>query len=108
MKIASRRDGGKLTISLTGDLDHHAAKKAIPEISKIIDFEFPTSLTLDFKNVSFMDSSGIALVIGSFKRARTIGCSFAVENVSKQANKVFDAAGIKKVIDITEEKILTR
>ena len=109
MKITSQKDCGELLISLSGDLDHHAARIAIPEISRLIELELPTSLILDFRYISFMDSSGIALVIGSFKRAKSIGCTFSVKNVSKQANKVFNAAGIKKIITIEEqEAILTQ
>ena len=109
MKITSQKDYGELLIYLSGELDHHAARMAIPEISRLIDLELPTTLTLDFKHISFMDSSGIALVIGSFKRAKSISCSFAVKNVSKQANKVFKAAGIGKIITIEEQQtILTK
>ena len=109
MKIISHKDCGELLISLSGDLDHHAAKVAIPEISRLIELELPTTLILDFSHITFMDSSGIALVIGCFKRAKSIGCTFFVKNVSKQANKVFNAAGIGKIITIEEqEAILTQ
>ncbi len=106
MKITSQKDCGELIIFLSGDLDHHAARIAIPEISRLIDLELPTVLTLDFKHISFMDSSGIALVIGSFKRAKSINCSFSVKNVSKQANKVFNAAGIGRIITIEEQETI--
>ena len=109
MKITSQKDCGELLIFLSGELDHHAAKMAIPEILRHIDIELPTTLVLDFGHIGFMDSSGIALVIGSFKRAKSIGCSFSVRNVSKQANKVFNAAGIGKIITIEERQtILTQ
>lgn len=108
MKIAFQKDGGELIIFLSGELDHHAARTAIPEISRLIDRELPTTLTLDFSYINFMDSSGIALVIGAFKRANSINCSFSVINVSGQANKVFTAAGLQKIITIKErEKIPT-
>ncbi len=101
MKITSKRTGGELLIHLEGELDHHSARKAIPEISSIIDVELPLSLLLDFSGISFMDSSGIALVIGAYKKVTTLGGTFSVINVSKQAYKVFFAAGICKVIKIT-------
>lgn len=108
MKITSQRKDGKLLISLKGDIDHHSAKVAIPEISRLIDRELPQSLILDFNDVTFMDSSGLAVVIGAFKRANSIDCSFLIINTPKQAYKVFDAAGICRLISIKEpEKILT-
>lgn len=102
MKISAHRDGGELVISLAGELDHHAARNAIPEISGIIDIELPLRLTVDFERVSFMDSSGIALVIGAYKRAKSIGSEFCVINTSRQAYKVFNAAGICKLMNILE------
>lgn len=101
MNITSKRSGGELTISLFGELDHHSARCAIPEISRIIDIELPLKLILDFSGISFMDSSGIAIVIGSYKKATVLGATFAVLNVPGQAYKVFSAAGICKMISIT-------
>lgn len=101
MKISSKRNGGVLEILLSGDLDHHSARCAIPEISRIIDSELPINLTLDFSGISFMDSSGIAIVIGSYKKATALGATFKVINVPRQAYKVFSAAGICKLINIT-------
>lgn len=101
MEITSNRDGGTLHITVHGDLDHHAARVAIPEISKLIDVELPLHLTLDFDGVSFMDSSGIALVIGSYKKATAFGGTFSLINVPGQAYKVFSTAGICKLINIS-------
>lgn len=100
MEISSKRTGGELSIYLSGELDHHSARSAIPEISRIIDVELPVSLTLDFSGVSFMDSSGIAVVIGAYKKASALGGVFSVTNVSKQAYKVFFAAGVCRLVKI--------
>ncbi len=104
MKIFSQRIDGTLHIYLQGDLDHHAARSAIPEISRLIEIEQPIKLVIDFDNISFMDSSGIALVIGAFKRCHAIGCEFELLNVSKQAYKVFNAAGVCKLININPKQ----
>ncbi len=101
MNISSTRNGGELYVILHGELDHHSARCAIPEITRIIDTELPIKLILDFSDISFMDSSGIALVIGSYKKATALGALFSVINVPKQAYKVFSAAGICKIISVT-------
>ena len=104
MNISSTCEDGKLIISLSGELDHHAAKNAIPQISETVNYEFPTKIILDFSGINFMDSSGIALVIGAFKRSKNLGCDFCVVNVSRQAYKVFDAAGLCKLINIATKE----
>ena len=101
MNISATRTEGEVRIFLNGELDHHSARFAIPEISRVIDTELPLSLILDFSGISFMDSSGIAIVIGSYKKATALGADFMVENVPKQAHKVFSAAGICKLINIS-------
>lgn len=101
MTIKPIRSDGALTLSLSGELDHHAAKKAIPEISEYIHIDLPANLILDFQAVRFMDSSGIALVIGAYKKITLSGGTFSVINVSPQAYKVFSAAGICKLINIS-------
>ena len=109
MKISSVCDDGKLTIFLSGELDHHGARNSIPKISELIDYDLPAKITLDFGGITFMDSSGIALVIASFKRARSLGSEFLVINTSKQAYKVFNAAGICRIVNIfTSETAATK
>ena len=103
MKISTKRSGGELFVFLSGELDHHATRSAIPEISSLIDSELPLKLILDFEKVTFMDSSGIALVIGAYKRSKSTGSDFCVINTTKQAYKVFNAAGICKLMNIFEQ-----
>lgn len=100
MIIKPIHQDGALTLLLNGELDHHAAKNAIPAISDYIDIDLPANLILDFHSVRFMDSSGIALVIGAYKKITLTGGKFSVTNVSPQAYKVFNAAGICKLIRI--------
>ena len=107
MNIIFEKDRGHLRLSLNGELDHHAAKRVIPQISGIITGELPQTLLLDFEHVTFMDSSGIAVVIGAYKHSLALNCEFTVTNVPKQAYKVFKAAGICKLINITEKQTLT-
>lgn len=107
MKISSVCSDGKLTVFLSGELDHHGARNSIPKISEIINFELPTKTILDFGGVTFMDSSGIALAIGIYKRAKNIGSDFSITNTSKQAYKVFCAAGISKIMKISCAQVLT-
>ena len=101
MTITPTHSGGAHSLMLNGELDHHAAKTAIPEISEYIDLNLPANLILDFNSVRFMDSSGIALIIGAYKKITLTGGTFAVINTSPQVYKVFAAAGICKLINIT-------
>ena len=97
MEVISSGEGRELTLTLRGELDHHAAKEAMRKL----EWE-PSKLTLDFSGVSFMDSSGIAVVMRALKRMRAMGGSAAIKNVPPQAKKVFTAAGIFRIVPLEE------
>ena len=98
MRITSTKEAEGLAISLEGELDHHAAKSAISRIANIIDVELPMNVTLDLKGLSFMDSSGIALILHTYRRLSDFSARLKIENVPSQGYKVLNAAGIPRLI----------
>ena len=102
MEVISSGEGRELTLTLRGELDHHAAKEAMRKLEWELDAVLPSKLTLDFSGVSFMDSSGIAVVMRALKRMRAMGGSAAIKNVPPQAKKVFTAAGIFRIVPFEE------
>ena len=93
---------GKLTMSLSGELDHHAAREAMREIEEKIDTYLPRECILDFKKLNFMDSSGIALILKTYKRMRELEGKMSVKNVPPQPMRVLNTAGIVRLISIRE------
>ena len=72
MNLTSFLQDKKLTIILKGEIDHHMAKETMRLIGEKVDTYLPMVCILDYKNVSFMDSSGIAVVINTIRRMREI------------------------------------
>jgi len=95
----------QLTIALTGEIDHHRARKIMETVSNKIDEFLPNECVLDFKDVGFMDSSGIAVVIHAMRRVRELGGSLRITNVPNQPYKVLKAAGIERIATM-ERRIL--
>ena len=62
----------QLTIALTGEIDHHSTREIMRELGKKIDLYLPGFCVLDFRDVTFMDSSGIAIVIHTIRRMQEI------------------------------------
>ncbi len=100
MKISSKQDGKHITLAFAGELDHHAARGALKEIGQLVDTRLPRHCDIDMSQVDFMDSSGIAVVLGTYRRMSQIGGTMMVRNASTQARRVFSAAGINKLIEI--------
>ena len=101
MKIGSSFADSCLRLFLSGELDHHAAKKAMTSIEEKIDAYLPRDCVIDLKELTFMDSSGIALVLKTYRRMNELGGRTWVENVRKQPMRVLDASGIERIINIT-------
>lgn len=105
MRLTSFLHEGQLTIVLTGEIDHHCAKNYIQMIEGKIEAYAPKVCVLDFGTVSFMDSSGIAVVINALRCMARIDGKLMVSELRDQPMKVFRAAGMDKLIDIKEVMI---
>lgn len=103
MEVISQNKERAYTLELRGEIDHHSAHEAMQQMECALDSVMPKRLVLDFKGVTFMDSSGIALVVRAQRRMAKLGGSAALCNVPPQAKKVFDAAGITRMMPIIEE-----
>ncbi len=103
MHLTSFLQDGTLTVALTGEIDHHCAKSYIESISSKIEAYSPKVCILDFREVSFMDSSGIAVVINSLRTMTRLDGCLELSGLSAQPMKVFRTSGIDKLVKIKEE-----
>ena len=87
----------EIRVVLDGEIDHHIASLIRISIDDAIIHKRPQTLILDFSKVSFMDSSGIGLVMGRYKLMRSVGGRIRVENLSPAAYKVMKLAGLEKL-----------
>lgn len=89
--------GEVLTARLSGELDHHAAGGIRQQIDRQIEESRPTMVILDFRELIFMDSSGIGLVMGRYKTASAVGAELHVCNTSPQIYKVMRLSGLDRL-----------
>jgi stage II sporulation protein AA (anti-sigma F factor antagonist) len=71
------------------------------KINELIDDNMPRECAIDLSGLTFMDSSGIAVIISTGKKMRTHGGIVLVENASEQPQKVLEAAGIGKLLAVS-------
>lgn len=98
MDITFDEDGRSLCVTFYGELDHHAAKEVISRLNRRLELCMPLNLTLDMVGVTFMDSSGIAVLMSAYKRMREVEGNMKIKNVPQQAKRVIKAAGVEKMI----------
>ena len=102
MHLTSFLQDGVLTVALTGEIDHHCAKHYIQAISAKIEAYTPEICVLDFGEVTFIDSSGIAVVINALRAMAQIEGKLILSGMASQPMRVFRASGIDKIVEIKE------
>ena len=102
MQFTSFLENGRLTVALTGEIDHHCAKHYIQAIAAKIEAYTPDTCILDFEDVTFVDSSGIAVVINALRSMTQIEGQLLLTGISQQPMRVFRASGIDKLVEIKE------
>ena len=102
MRLTSFLQSGNLTVMLTGEIDHHCAKEYIFAIEGKIEAYSPKICILDFRNVTFMDSSGIAVIINALRAMTRIGGELQISDLREQPMKVFRVSGMDKLVKIKE------
>ena len=100
MKVYSAYREGRLTIYLHGELDHHEVRQSMTAIERLLDEYLPRDCILDFSHLSFMDSSGIALILKLHRRMQDAGGRAWVDNAAAQPMRVIDASGTERLIKI--------
>ncbi len=98
MPVTCIEEDRRLTARVSGELDHHRAREVMEELDRQIGAAMPRELTLDLGGLSFTDSSGIAVLLRAFRQMGRVQGSLRVVNTPRQAEKVFRAAGLQKII----------
>ena len=100
MEIQVKSADRNLLLEISGEIDHHGARSAITKLEQAIEAALPKRLVLDLGGVTFMDSSGIALILRAQQRMQLLDGNLLVCNVPRQARRVLDAAGIGRLVAI--------
>lgn len=88
---------GALKARLYGEIDHHAAPRIREEIDAKCESCRPARLVLDFGRVSFMDSSGIGLIMGRYRCISLLGGKLEVVNIPPALKKIVVLSGIESL-----------
>ena len=98
MAVSCTAEDRSLFITLSGEMDHHRAREIMAELERHIEMGLPKRLTLDLSGVTFMDSSGIAVLLRAHRRVGLLGGTMTVQHVPDQAGKVLRAAGLDRLM----------
>ena len=92
-----------LTIFLPGELDHHNAEEIRKRSEYLIDQNHIRSVIFDFTDTTFMDSSGIGVIMGRYKRIYMLGGEVCAVHTSERMKKILTMSGVTRIMQIYEE-----
>lgn len=94
MNLDFRFVGENLIVKLRGDIDEFSARVLRSEIDRLIDAPNIRSMTLDMGEVTFIDSTGLGLVLGRYKKLQARHAELLLKNVPTHVDKVFRTSGV--------------
>jgi len=100
LKVVGEYRSGCLRVGLSGELDHHSVAETMLSVEREIERYLPKDCALDFRDVTFMDSSGIALILRLRRRMLETGGRICVVGTGMQPGKVMAAAGLDRIVPI--------
>lgn len=94
--------GDTLVVCLSGEIDHHVAEKIRNDIDDEIRLYETKNLIMDFSKVTFMDSSGVGVVLGRYKKVKELGGIVTIRNADRLVKQILDMSGIFSLMDYEE------
>ncbi len=102
--ISFNTTDGEICAYVYDDIDHHSARALRELMDERIYSERPTGFAIDMSGVTFMDSSGLGLILGRFTLCRELGIEFVLKEPSPEAEKILELAGTGRLIKIVRNK----
>ena len=90
-------ENGRLTVYLAGEIDHHAARQARAEIEQALQKTGSRDLRMDFSEVTFMDSSGIGLILGRYRKMQELNGHLGVVCATARMERMMRMAGLTRL-----------
>ena len=94
MKLSIAGKYRTLVAVLEGDIDHHSAENLRERIDREFSRTGAVNIAFDFSHVSFMDSSGIGLIMGRYKKVNALGGKVIIYGLSDGVRRIIDMSGV--------------
>ena len=103
MEIQMQNKDGKMVVFLKGEIDHHTAVGIRENIDRLLSIQRPQVFILDLEGVTFMDSSGLGLILGRYRKTKENGIAMYLCNTDDRVLRILKMAGVDKLIGITND-----
>ena len=98
MKICSRIENSALKVTLSGELDEYTASCTREELDTIFAKSVCNKIIIDLSELTFMDSTGIGVLIGRYKKMKNNNKQIYILNPNRQIEKIFEMSGLYEIM----------
>lgn len=102
--VEFKKSGNSLIVRLDGEIDDESAKKIRMKIDVEYDEQLAKDIIFDLSRVSFMDSTGIGMIIGRYKRAAALGGQVKVFGAGRVVKRIIELSGLGRIVKIYESE----
>lgn len=104
LKMDLEVKNGVLCIRLEGELDHHTADELRIRVNQLMDEEMIQHILLNLGKLTFMDSSGLGVILGRYKQITSLGGEMVVCAISPTVRRLFELSGMFKIIRLETDE----
>lgn len=90
---------GRLYIRINEDLDHYLTEQIRDEIDQMIEENGILHIVFDFEGMNFMDSAGIGLIMGRYKKVYLQGGSISITGINPSIDRILRICGLYKIVN---------
>lgn len=94
-----------LSVEILGEIDHHSARPIREELDRLLYLYRPKEMVLSLARVSFMDSSGLGLLMGRITLAEALSCRVKITNADTRVKRLLNLAGLKRINNLVIEEV---
>ena len=96
-------ENGRLTVFVPKELDDHNAKEIKEQVDKVLDSEWIRTIIFDFQNTAFMDSSGIGMILGRYKKINYSGGKVEAVHMNDRIRRMLILSGLYQVVRLEKK-----
>ena len=93
-----------LCVRLAGELDHHTAEDLRLQVNEVLESRTIKHILLNLEHLTFMDSSGLGVILGRYKVIRNKGGEMVVCSISPSIKRLFDMSGLFKIVHLADDE----
>ncbi|MBQ6333339.1 MAG: anti-sigma factor antagonist [Clostridia bacterium] len=99
MELNAQKRGSRLSVQLSGELDHHSAEQTRIMLDTLLRDVTVHELVLDLSGMTFMDSAGIGVILGRFRKISMRGGRMVVKGMNASVDRLFQMSGIYAIVE---------